>query len=89
MHEKTGYDAQAPWSGSVFDLIEDRWIKETTGIPILKDKLDKKRETGVYLRLVSAGERLLAVIKENKNGANKDLAKFADQINSLCDKWQL
>lgn len=89
VHEKTGYDAQAPWSGSVFDLIEDKWIKETTCVPILKDKLEKKKETGVYLRLVSAGERLLAVIKENKNGANKDLAKFADQINSLCDKWQL
>ena len=89
VHEKTGYDAQAPWSGSAFDLIEDKWIKETTGVPILKDKLEKKKETGVYLRLVSAGERLLAVIRENKNGANKDLAKFADQINSLCDKWQL
>ena len=22
-----------------------------------------------------------------EGGANKDLAKFADQINALCDKW--
>ena len=37
--------------------------------------------------LVAAGQRLLTVITRNKGGANKDLSKFADQINSLCDKW--
>ena len=36
---------------------------------------------------VSAGKRLLRVIEHNEGGANKDLAKFADQINALCDKW--
>ena len=35
----------------------------------------------------AAGQRLLAVIAHNRGGANKDLSKFADQINSLCDKW--
>ena len=34
-----------------------------------------------------AGERLIAVIKKCQGMANKDLAKFADQINALCDKW--
>ena len=33
------------------------------------------------------GKRLLRVIEHNEGGANKDLAKFADQINALCDKW--
>ena len=37
--------------------------------------------------VVSAGKRLLRVIEHNEGGANKDLAKFADQINALCDKW--
>ena len=46
-----------------------------------------KRADGVYARLLAAGERLLSVIRHNEGGANKDLAKFADQINSLCDKW--
>ena len=31
--------------------------------------------------------RLLRVIEHNEGGANKDLARFADQINALCDKW--
>jgi metallo-beta-lactamase family protein len=36
---------------------------------------------------MAAGRRLLTVISHNEGGANKDLAKFTDQINSLCDKW--
>ncbi len=41
----------------------------------------------VYNRLVSAGKRLLAVIEKNRGGTNKELSRFADQINSLCDKY--
>ena len=32
-------------------------------------------------------ERLREVIRHNRGGANKDLAKFASQIAALCDKW--
>ncbi len=47
----------------------------------------ESRAATVFQRLVSAGKRLLGVIEHNEGGANKDLAKFADQINALCDKW--
>ena len=56
-------------------------------IPIEKKKKDSGRVSDVFQRLVAAGQRLMAVIRHNEGGANKDLAKFADQINSLCDKW--
>ena len=46
-----------------------------------------KKASGVFARLLAAGERLMGVIRRNEGGANKDLAKFADQINALCDKW--
>ena len=49
----------------------------------------KEPESSVYLRLLGAGESLLKIIKENKHGANKDLAKFADQINDLAKKWEI
>ena len=45
------------------------------------------KAAGVFGRLIAAGERLMAVIQKCEGMANKDLAKFADQINSLCDKW--
>ena len=42
------------------------------------------RPADVYKR---QGQRLLEVIRHNRGGANKDLAKFASQIAALCDKW--
>ena len=41
----------------------------------------------MFARLVAAGQRLLSVIYKNEGMANKDLAKFADQVISLCDKY--
>lgn len=79
--------AQAPFSGSEYDLIDNCWIKVTQGVPITKAAEAKKRAGGVFARLLCAGERLLQVIRRSEGGANKDLAKFADQINALCDKW--
>lgn len=46
-----------------------------------------RKASNIYQRLVAAGQRLLTVIRHNEGGSNKDLGKFADQINSLCDKW--
>lgn len=87
MEREYGHNIKAPYSGSVYDLSLGRWEKETEGIPITKAMETAKKPVGVYGRLFAAGERLLQVIRNNQGGANKDLAKFADQINSLCDKW--
>ncbi len=45
------------------------------------------REKTIFDRLVAAGQRLVSVIQKCQGMANKDLSKFADQINALCDKW--
>ena len=79
-----GFDAYAPYSGTRFDLVNGSFICEAAPIPV------KKRAKGisdVFARLLASGQRLIAVIHKNEGGANKDLARFADQINSLCDKW--
>ncbi len=85
--EKTGIPAYAPFSGAEFDLISGRWIKETVGVPIESKAAITRKAKGVFARLLAAGERLMVVIAHNEGGANKDLARFADQINALCDKW--
>ncbi len=85
--EKTGVPAKAPFSGSEFDLIKGVWVRETAGILIPAKSAPAKKASGVFARLLAAGERLMGVIRRNEGGANKDLAKFADQINALCDKW--
>ncbi len=86
VRERTGCPAKAPYSGAEYDLIRGCWIRETQGVRIEKTAPAKKAQ-GVFARLVAAGERLMRVIERNQGGANKDLARFADQINALCDKW--
>ena len=79
-----GQKAYAPYSGTRFDLITDAIEYEAAPVPV------KKRTnvvSDVFTRLLAAGQRLIAVIHKNEGSANKDLAKFADQINALCDKW--
>ena len=88
LKDEYGFDAYAPYSGTVFDMAAG--ALEVTGQPVLRKK--KTTETGavpagVFGRLVAAGQRLLNVIKRCEGRPNKELAKFADQINSLCDKW--
>ncbi|MFT4147093.1 MAG: MBL fold metallo-hydrolase, partial [Mobilitalea sp.] len=53
-----------------------------------KHREEQGKHNAVFDRLVNAGKRLEVVIQHNKGGANKDLAKFLSQINSLCDKWE-
>lgn len=89
--EQFGYDAMAPFSGTEYDLTNNICLRETVGIAIKKKTAEtagRKRANTIYDRLWQAGQRLLGVIIRNKDGANKDLAKFTGQINSLCDKWE-
>lgn len=88
LSEEYEYQVVAPYSGSCYDLIQNKPVKAG----ITERKVIERRElvrtpSGVFARLLAAGQRLQTVIKHNEGGANKDLAKFADQINSLCDKW--
>lgn len=82
-------DAMAPYSGTIFNLASGVCEKEGIPVPAKKKEISVKTEkvNSVYARLLAAGQRLLTVIRHNEGGANKDLAKFTSQINSLCDKW--
>lgn len=81
-----GYNATAPYSGTIYDLKQNVCLVEGKAILVEKKSETHKLDT-VFERLVNAGKRLVAVIQKNKGGANKDLAKFISQIDALCDKW--
>ncbi len=80
-----GQRAYAPYSGTVFNLLSNEFEYEGQPIPVKKKA---KPASGVFARLLAAGQRLMALIGRSDGLANKDMAKFADQINSLCDKWE-
>lgn len=85
--DEFSYNAAAPYSGDTYDLIENICVEEGSRVKIIKDYKSKGSVSAAFERLLAAGQRLLTVIRHNEGGANKDLGKFADQINSLCDKW--
>ncbi|MBR5508502.1 MAG: MBL fold metallo-hydrolase [Lachnospiraceae bacterium] len=87
LNAEHGIPAFAPFSGALYDLIADVWIKEGQKIYVSTEKPSTKRKNEVFARLIEAGKRLMQVIYHNEGGANKDLAKFTSQIHSLCDKW--
>lgn len=76
--------AYAPYSGTVFDLVSGEFKYEAE--PEFRKK-HAQAVSEVFIKLLAAGQRLLAVIEKNRGHANKDIAKFTSQINSLCDKW--
>jgi metallo-beta-lactamase family protein len=95
LKEKTGVEAVAPYSGTVWDLINDVCLKETEAIPVARKDEDGKvvskggaKAASVYNRLENAAESLLSLVRSSKGLPNKELARFADQIISLCDKWK-
>lgn len=85
--EDSGYIASAPYSGTIFDLIRGEFVKEALPIAVKKKTAARKRAGDMYQRLLTAGQRLLSVIHKNEGLSNKEVAKFTDQINTLCDKW--
>lgn len=84
---KIGCEAKAPFNGAEYDLITGECLYEGTHERIKKHKPAAQKATAAFQRLLLAGRRLLTVIEHNRGGANKDLAKFTDQINALSDKW--
>ena len=85
-----GYEADAPYNGAVWIVSDGRAACAETGNTqkIVKTRTEANvRTSAAYDRLVNMGQRLMEVIRHNQGGANKDLAKFASQIASLCDKW--
>ena len=78
-------EAYAPYSGTIYDPIADRFVYEAVPIPVKKKA--RRAVSDVFERLKAAGARLIAIIGRNEGLSNKDLAKFADQVTALCDKW--
>ena len=85
-----GYTADAPYSGTEYDLITGKMTIYADGMPIEQPKLTKSstRTKLVHSELVAAAEELLRLAKSRLGKPNKDNAKLTDQIRSLIAKWR-
>ena len=96
LHDEYSLNTAVPYSGTSYDLLTGQIVTQTEGIPV-----EKKEERGgeykagprdersskVFTRLISACEKLMRVAKSCQGVANKELGRFADQVDQLADKW--
>jgi len=85
-----GYNAEAPYSGTEYDLLTGRMTVYTDAKLIRRAAALKgsARAQAVYRDLLAAAEALLAFAKTCKGRTNKDNAKLASQIRNLIEKWK-
>ena len=85
-----GYQAEAPYSGTEYDLLTGKMTVFTDGKPIDRVQTFKgtQRAKQVYDELVAAAEELLRLVKKRRSMTNKDNAKLTSQIRSLIEKWK-
>ena len=83
-----GYEPLVPDFRAVYDLASDQLVE--AGVPAASLHVKaavRHKASPAYIRLQQMGQRILEVIRHNEGGTNKDLSRFADQLQSLVDKW--
>ena len=96
LHERLGYSAVAPYSGTVWNLLTDKCEFEAKPVPYVRrdangNPVRETESSGMstpYRRLENTAERLLAFVHEARGFTNKDLAKYTDQLTALLNKWE-
>ena len=83
-----GLDAHAPQYTEVYDLITGT-VAERGYLPERKAKAPAGgKASPAYERLVAVGQMVMESIKRSRGRDNKSLAKFADQLRQLLEKWE-
>ncbi|MDD3347425.1 MBL fold metallo-hydrolase [Oscillibacter sp.] len=84
-----GFSAHAPQYTEVYDLIADA-VVSAGYLPERKTKTAAGvKSAPAYERLVAVGQMVMEAIKRSKGRDNKTLAKFADQLRQLLEKWDV
>jgi len=88
--KEEGYTAEAPFSGSEYDLLTVSPIHLAEGRRITKTQMtpEAARAKSIHGNLVKAAQDLLALAQDRKGCANKENSKLTDQIRSLIEKYR-
>ncbi|MEA5049838.1 MAG: MBL fold metallo-hydrolase [Eubacteriales bacterium] len=87
-----GLDATSPYSGSIYDLVENKYLYEAKPVPLAEREPGhrgaREEADSPYKRLLSALDRLNALIRASKGRSNRELRSVANQLNSISDEWE-
>ena len=87
VRSRLGISADAPYSGDGYDLISGQCISRGRIVRASRLTDGRRRANAAFERLTQAGKRLTAIIANSRGLSNKELARFTDQINALCEKY--
>ena len=82
-----GFTVSTPYSGTSYDLLTERFVELTEGIPVERLTPKQQRNATVFGALIEALEKLMRIARACRGIPNKELARFTGQVNSLADKW--
>lgn len=80
-----GFAAHAAEYEEVYDLAADRML--APGVPLPQKTLAVYTGSPAFNKLQSTAQDLLSCIRRSKGVANKDLAKFEEQLRTLVKTW--
>ncbi len=91
--ERFGMPAEAPYSGSSFDLLKGEWIRLEEPVRRKKEKTAaepkaKGKQNREYRQLVTAAEQLLAQAKKMDHYANSELRALTGKIEALLSEYR-
>ncbi len=85
--DKLGLNATAPYSGDEYDLATGECTAKGKIVKVTKVSDGRRRGNAAFDRLLAAVKRLMQVVEVSRGLSNKELAKFTDQVNALCDRY--
>ena len=84
--EQFNIPAEAPWSGSCFDLLTGEWV--CVAQPIERKRESKQQAPAKnkdYLHLVAAAEALLQYVKSMEHRTNEEIRRLTKKIQRLIE----
>ena len=84
-----GIPAHAPLYEEVYDLLENKMLAKGIVLEVKPRTYGASAGSPAYVRLQDTSRELLELVARSRGRTNKDLAKLADQLRLLMDKWDL
>ena len=81
-----GYNAFAPYSGTVYNFFEDKLEVVTQGVPAKKIVEAKKLSKSLYNELVFVAEEVLNFVKACDGRANREISAMTKALKAFLKK---
>ena len=83
-----GIPAHAPLYEEVYDLMTNCMLAKGVALEVKRTTGGASAPSAAYVRLQDVSRSLADLISRSRGRSNKDLAKLADQIKLVMEKWE-